>query len=87
MENTNIVTPSSRHQTIISASNAIFNVQHFRQLTAFNLDGRLTGDGTGNNSVQGKPADCMAIVMQAMAMGHEPLRCGAENTPLTVFLS
>nr|WP_308736935.1 recombinase RecT [Salmonella enterica] len=67
----------------------------------------------------GKPADCMAIVMQAMqwgmnpyavaqkthlvngvlgyeaqlvnavianrhagyAMGHEPLRCGAENTP------
>ncbi len=65
MENTNIVTTEQQAPNTISASNAIFNVQALGQLTAF---ANLMADSqvTVPAHLAGKPADCMAIVMQAM---------------------
>ncbi len=57
--------------TTITASNAIFNVPMLTQLTAFaNLmaDSRVSVP----EHLAGKPADCMAIVMQAMQWGMNP---------------
>ena len=64
MENTNIVTAEQQAPNTISASNAIFNVQALGQLTAF---ANLMADSqvTVPAHLAGKPADCMAIVMQA----------------------
>ncbi|EHS7368766.1 recombinase RecT [Salmonella enterica] len=71
MENTNIVTTEQQAPNTISASNAIFNVQALGQLTAF---ANLMADSqvTVPAHLAGKPADCMAIVMQAMQWGMNP---------------
>lgn len=71
MENTNIVTTEQQAPNTISASNAIFNVQALSQLTAF---ANLMADSkvTVPEHLAGKPADCMAIVMQAMQWGMNP---------------
>ncbi len=71
MENTNIVTAEQQAPNTISASNAIFNVQALSQLTAF---AKLMADSqvTVPAHLAGKPADCMAIVMQAMQWGMNP---------------
>ncbi|CAH6661292.1 Gifsy-2 prophage RecT [Pseudocitrobacter vendiensis] len=71
MENTNIVTAEQQAPNTISASNAIFNVQALGQLTAF---ANLMADSqvTVPAHLAGKPADCMAIVMQAMQWGMNP---------------
>ncbi|KLT30489.1 hypothetical protein ABT82_11990 [Salmonella enterica subsp. enterica serovar Typhimurium] len=84
MENTNIVTTEQQAPNTISASNAIFNVQALGQLTAF---ANLMADSqvTVPAHLAGKPADCMAIVMQAMQWGMNPYAavCGSH---LKVFL-
>lgn len=71
MENTNIVNAEQQAPNTISASNAIFNVQALGQLTAF---ATLMADSqvTVPAHLAGKPADCMAIVMQAMQWGMNP---------------
>lgn len=71
MENMNIVTAEQQAPNTISASNAIFNVQALGQLTAF---ANLMADSqvTVPAHLAGKPADCMAIVMQAMQWGMNP---------------
>ncbi|MCS3602704.1 hypothetical protein M2371_001913 [Buttiauxella sp. BIGb0471] len=71
MQNTNIVTAEQQAPNTISASNAIFNVQALGQLTAF---ANLMADSqvTVPAHLAGKPADCMAIVMQAMQWGMNP---------------
>lgn len=71
MENTNIITAEQQTPNTISASNAIFNVQALGQLTAF---ANLMADSsvTVPAHLAGKPADCMAIVMQAMQWGMNP---------------
>lgn len=71
MENTNIITAEQQAPSTISASNAIFNVQALSQLTAF---ANLMADSqvTVPAHLAGKPADCMAIVMQAMQWGMNP---------------
>lgn len=71
MENTNIITAEQQTPNTISASNAIFNVQALSQLTAF---ANLMADSqvTVPAHLAGKPADCMAIVMQAMQWGMNP---------------
>ena len=65
--------PEDQHPApaTISASSAIFNVPMLNQLTAFaNLmaDSRVSVP----DHLAGKPADCMAIVMQAMQWGMNP---------------
>lgn len=74
MENTNIVTTEQQAPNTISASNAFFNVQALGQLTAF---ANLMADSqvTVPAHLAGKPADCMAIVMQAMQWGMNPYAC------------
>lgn len=71
MENTNIITAEQQAPNTISASNAIFNVQALGQLTAF---AKLMADSqvTVPAHLAGRPADCMAIVMQAMQWGMNP---------------
>ena len=71
MENTNIITAEQQAPNTISASNSIFNVQALGQLTAF---ANLMADATIAipDHLAGKPADCMAIVMQAMQWGMNP---------------
>ncbi len=71
MENTNIISAEQQAPNTISASNAIFNVQALGQLTAF---ANLMADSqvTVPAHLAGKPADCMAIVMQAMQWGMNP---------------
>jgi len=71
MENTNIITTEQQAPNTISASNSIFNVQALGQLTAF---ANLMADATIAipDHLAGKPADCMAIVMQAMQWGMNP---------------
>lgn len=71
MENTNIVTMEQQTPNTISATNSIFNVQALGQLTAF---ANLMADATiaVPDHLVGKPADCMAIVMQAMQWGMNP---------------
>lgn len=70
MQNTNIIT-TDQAPTTISASNAVFNVQALGQLTAF---AELMAQSlvTVPKHLAGKPADCMAIVMQAMQWGMNP---------------
>ncbi|MCA6998176.1 RecT family recombinase [Dickeya solani] len=71
MENTSIITTEQQAPSTVSASNAVFNVQALQQLTAFaNLmaDSRVAVP----EHLAGKPADCMAIVMQAMQWGMNP---------------
>ncbi|EDQ2432288.1 recombinase RecT [Salmonella enterica subsp. enterica] len=89
MENTNIVTTEQQAPNTISASNAIFNVQALGQLTAF---ANLMADSqvTVPAHLAGKPADCMAIVMQAMQWGMNPYAVAQKthlvtrNSPLWV---
>lgn len=71
MENMNIVTAEQQAPNTISATNSIFNVQALGQLTAF---ANLMADATiaVPDHLVGKPADCMAIVMQAMQWGMNP---------------
>ncbi|MER1978832.1 RecT family recombinase [Pseudocitrobacter faecalis] len=71
MENTNIVTAEQQAPNTISASNAVFNVQALGQLTAF-ADLMAQSAVTVPKHLAGKPADCMAIVMQAMQWGMNP---------------
>ncbi|MFW0766724.1 RecT family recombinase [Trabulsiella odontotermitis] len=71
MENTNIVTAESQAPNTISASNSIFNVQALGQLQAF--AGLMAQSAvTVPAHLVGKPADCMAIAMQAMQWGMNP---------------
>lgn len=70
MQNTNIITTEQAPNTI-SASNAVFNVQALGQLTAF-ADLMAQSAVTVPKHLSGKPADCMAIVMQAMQWGMNP---------------
>lgn len=71
MENTNIVMTEQQAPNTVSATNSIFNVQALGQLTAF---ANLMADATiaVPDHLVGKPADCMAIVMQAMQWGMNP---------------
>lgn len=71
MENNSIISAEQQAPNTISASNAIFNVQALGQLTAF---ANLMADSqvTVPAHLVGKPADCMAIVMQAMQWGMNP---------------
>jgi hypothetical protein len=71
MENTNIVTAEQQAPNTISASNAVFNVQALGQLTAF-AELMAKSAVTVPKHLAGKPADCMAIVMQAMQWGMNP---------------
>jgi hypothetical protein len=71
MENTNIVMAEQQAPNTISASNSIFNVQALGQLQAF--AGLMAQSAvTVPAHLAGKPADCMAIVMQAMQWGMNP---------------
>ena len=70
MQNTNIITTEQAPNTI-SASNAVFNVQALGQLTTF-ADLMAQSAVTVPKHLAGKPADCMAIVMQAMQWGMNP---------------
>lgn len=71
MENMNIVTTEQQAPNTISASNSIFNVQALGQLQAF--AGLMSQSVvTVPAHLAGKPADCMAIVMQAMQWGMNP---------------
>ncbi len=70
MQNTNIVAAEQTPNTI-SASNAVFNVQALGQLTAF-AELMAKSAVTVPKHLAGKPADCMAIVMQAMQWGMNP---------------
>ena len=90
MENTNIVTAEQQTPNTISASNAIFNVQALTQLQS--VAGLMAqAVVTVPEHLRGNPADCMAIIMQAMqwgmnptagdAVGYEPLRRGAKDAP------
>ncbi len=79
MENTNIVTTEQQAPNTISASNAIFNVQALGQLTAF---ANLMADS--QVTVPAHLAETSRLYgyrHAGYAMGHEPLRCGSENTP------
>ncbi|WP_145548510.1 RecT family recombinase [Yersinia massiliensis] len=62
---------NQQHPSTMSASNAIFNVQALAQLTAF---ANLMSDSTVTVPAHfvGKPADCMAVIMQAMQWGMNP---------------
>jgi len=71
MENTNIVSAEQQTPNTISASNAVFNVQALGQLTAF-AELMAQSAVTVPKHLAGKPADCMAIVMQAMQWGMNP---------------
>lgn len=71
MENTNIITAEQQAPNTISASNAVFNVQALGQLTAF-AELMAKSAVTVPKHLTGKPADCMAIVMQAMQWGMNP---------------
>ena len=70
MQNTNIIAAEQTPNTI-SASNAVFNVQALSQLTAF-AELMAKSAVTVPKHLAGKPADCMAIVMQAMQWGMNP---------------
>ena len=71
MENTNIVTAEQQAPNTISATNSIFNVQALGQLQAF--AGLMAQSAvTVPEHLRGNPADCMAIVMQAMQWGMNP---------------
>lgn len=71
MENTNIVISEQQAPNTISASNSIFNVQALGQLQAF--AGLMAQSAvTVPAHLVGKPADCMAIAMQAMQWGMNP---------------
>ncbi|KAA5936432.1 recombinase RecT [Pantoea sp. Bo_2] len=71
MENKNIITAEDQAPNTISASSSIFNVQALSQLTAF---ANLMADASIAipDHLSGKPADCMAIVMQSMQWGMNP---------------
>lgn len=71
MENMNIVTAEQQAPNTISATNSIFNVQALGQLQAF--AGLMAQSAvTVPEHLRGNPADCMAIVMQAMQWGMNP---------------
>lgn len=71
MKSMNIVTTEQQAPNTISASNSIFNVQALGQLQAF--AGLMAQSAvTVPAHLAGKPADCMAIVMQAMQWGMNP---------------
>ncbi|MGV4013072.1 MULTISPECIES: RecT family recombinase [Citrobacter freundii complex] len=70
MQNTNIITTEQAPNTI-SASNAVFNVQALGQLTSF-AELMAQSAVTVPKHLAGNPADCMAIVMQAMQWGMNP---------------
>ncbi|ENZ6729446.1 recombinase RecT, partial [Escherichia coli] len=70
MQNTNIITTEQTPNTI-SASNTIFNVQALTQLQA--VAGLMSqATVTVPDHLRGNPADCMAIIMQAMQWGMNP---------------
>jgi hypothetical protein len=71
MENKSIITADTQTPDTISASNSIFNVQALSQLTAF---ANLMADASVAipEHLAGKPADCMAVVMQSMQWGMNP---------------
>ncbi|HDL6893889.1 TPA: recombinase RecT [Yersinia enterocolitica] len=62
---------NQQHPSTMAASSAIFNVQALSQLTAF---AELMSGSTVTVPAHfvGKPADCMAVVMQAMQWGMNP---------------
>lgn len=70
MQNTNIITTEQTPNTI-SASNTIFNVQALTQLQE--VAGLMSqATVTVPDHLRGNPADCMAIIMQAMQWGMNP---------------
>ncbi|CFQ87761.1 MULTISPECIES: RecT family recombinase [Yersinia] len=72
---------NQQHPSTMSASSAIFNVQALAQLTAF---ANLMADSTITVPAHfvGKPADCMAVVMQAMQWGGMNPYAVAQKTYL-----
>lgn len=71
MENMNIVTEEQQAPNTISATNSIFNVQALTQLQA--VAGLMAqASVTVPEHLRGNPADCMAIIMQAMQWGMNP---------------
>ncbi|EFE7959021.1 RecT family recombinase [Escherichia coli] len=71
MENMNIVTAEQQAPNTISATNSIFNVQALTQLQA--VAGLMAQAAvTVPEHLRGNPADCMAIIMQAMQWGMNP---------------
>lgn len=71
MENMNIVNAEQQAPNTISASNAIFNVQALTQLQS--VAGLMAQAAvTVPEHLRGNPADCMAIIMQAMQWGMNP---------------
>lgn len=83
MENTNIVTAEQQTPNTISASNAIFNVQALTQLQS--VAGLMAQAAvTVPEHLRGNPADCMAIIMQAMQWGMNPTPWRKRRTWLTV---
>ena len=71
MQNTNVTIADQHQPNTVSASNAVFNVQALGQLTAF-AELMAQSAVTVPKHLAGKPADCMAIVMQAMQWGMNP---------------
>ena len=69
--NTNIITSEQQVPNNISANNSIFNVQALSQLTAF-AELMSAASIAIPDHLAGKPADCMAIVMQSMQWGMNP---------------
>lgn len=71
MENMNIVAAEQQAPNTISATNSIFNVQALTQLQA--VAGLMAQAAvTVPEHLRGNPADCMAIIMQAMQWGMNP---------------
>lgn len=62
---------NQQHPSTMSVSSAIFNVQALAQLTSF---ANLMADSSVTVPAHfvGKPADCMAVIMQAMQWGMNP---------------
>lgn len=80
MENMNIVTAEQQAPNTISASNAIFNVQALTQLQA--VAGLMAQAAvTVPEHLRGNPADCMAIIMQAMQWGMNPYAVAQKTHP------
>ncbi len=71
MESTKILTTGQLAANTICASNATFNGQALGQLTAF-ANQMADSQVTVPAHLAGKPADRMAIVMQAMQWGINP---------------
>ena len=86
MENTNIVSAEQQTPNTISASNAIFNVQALTQLQA--VAGLMAQAAvTVPEHLRGNPADCMAIIMQAMQWGMNTFAVAQKTQLVNAVIS